>query len=288
MSEIQGKPVYGTCECKEKVQVLSVDQVTDLIQQMASNDWQVPADYIPKTSVNGVIEQHNKNEIKFWRGTTAEYDALTVEEKATYTPILTDDAKYQEIENILNSHGQSIENINSNITKMLSGDLVVGDAKKVNNLEITKDENGVLKIGDIVIPQRKNLLFDLGDVPVAYLVRNTSNEIVNNGISLNEKLVSRDKVEVQGCFMTPLTSEQIISYPYKFEFVIPDTYYSEGTMYQMYTNMYVMGEHYDIEVYFYIPDKKLMFGEISQRMISGNIQQAGYNMYVNSITKIIE
>ena len=115
MSEIQGKPVYGTCECKEKVQVLSVDQATDLIQQMASNDWQVPADYIPKTSVNGIIEQHNKDEIKFWRGTTAEYDALTEEEKATYTPILTDDAKYQQIETILNNHNQSIENINKNI-----------------------------------------------------------------------------------------------------------------------------------------------------------------------------
>lgn len=31
------------------------------------------------------------------------------------------------------------------------------NAKKVNNLEITSDANGVLKIGDIVIPQRKKL-----------------------------------------------------------------------------------------------------------------------------------
>ena len=118
MSEIQGKPVYGICECKERVQVLSVDQATDLVQQMAANGFQVPTDYIPKTSVNGVIEQHNKDEIKFWRGTKAEYDALTDEEKAIYTPIYTDDPRYQEAERRLDNHDQSIENINARLTKL--------------------------------------------------------------------------------------------------------------------------------------------------------------------------
>ena len=118
MSDIQGKPVFGICECKEKVQVLSVDQATDLIQQMAANGFQVPTDYIPKTSVNGIIEQNNKDEIKFWRGTKAKYDALTEEEKAIYTPILTDDPKYQEIETVLNQHNQSIENLDARLTKL--------------------------------------------------------------------------------------------------------------------------------------------------------------------------
>lgn len=116
MSEIQGKPVYGICACKEKVQVLSVDQVTDLIQQMAANDWQVPADYIPKTSVNGIVEQNSKDEVKLWVGTQAEYDLLPVEEQSRIFAIISDDNSLQTIENTLEQHNQSIENVNKNIT----------------------------------------------------------------------------------------------------------------------------------------------------------------------------
>lgn len=116
MSEIQGKPVYGVCACKEKVQVLSVDQVTDLIQQMAANDWQVPEDYLPKTSVNGVIEQNSKDEVKLWVGTQAEYDALTIEEQSKIFAIISDDPTLTTIETTLQQYGSSIENINSNIT----------------------------------------------------------------------------------------------------------------------------------------------------------------------------
>lgn len=116
MSEIQGKPVYGICACKEKVQVLSVDQVTDLIQQMAANDWQVPADYMPKTSVNGIVEQNSKDEVKLWVGTQAEYDLLPVEEQSRIFAIISDDNSLQIIENTLEQHNQSIENVNKNIT----------------------------------------------------------------------------------------------------------------------------------------------------------------------------
>lgn len=118
MSEIQGKPVYGTCDCKERRQVLSVEQTTDLIQQMASNEWQVPADYIPKTSVNGIIEQHNGDEVKLWIGTQAEYDALTEEEKAYYLPIISDDPTYQEIMNKIKSLNESVENVNARLDKL--------------------------------------------------------------------------------------------------------------------------------------------------------------------------
>jgi hypothetical protein len=42
------------------------------------------------------------------------------------------------------------------ITDIFENDgVTVKNTKKINNLEITQDENGVLKIGDIVIPQRK-------------------------------------------------------------------------------------------------------------------------------------
>lgn len=126
MSEIQGKPVYGICACKEKVQVLSVDQVTDLIQQMAANDWQVPEDYIPKTSVNGIVEQNCKDEIKLWVGTQAEYDNLTATEQAGIFAIISDDPTLEEIEAKLKQYGESIENINANITKYFNG-IIFGD-----------------------------------------------------------------------------------------------------------------------------------------------------------------
>ena len=112
MSEIQGKPVYGVCECNEKKQVLSIDQVTDLIQQMAANGWQVPADYIPKTSVNGIIEQHEGRELKLWIGTQAKWDEWAGDKNNVYA-IITDDPTLATINKILNEHGQSIENINS-------------------------------------------------------------------------------------------------------------------------------------------------------------------------------
>ena len=44
---------------------------------------------------------------------------------------------------------ESVKYINSSIT--------VDNSKQVNNLEIKQDENGVLKIGDIIIPQKKLL-----------------------------------------------------------------------------------------------------------------------------------
>lgn len=38
-----------------------------------------------------------------------------------------------------------------------SDGITVKNSTKVNNLEITQDENGVLKIGDVIIPQKKLL-----------------------------------------------------------------------------------------------------------------------------------
>lgn len=118
MSEIQGKPVYGICECKEQVQVLSVDQVVDLIQQMAVNDWQVPADYIPKTSVNGIVEQKSGDEIKLWIGKQAEYDALTDEEKAHKFAIITDDPALNEISTQIQNLKDAIDNLSGRLDKL--------------------------------------------------------------------------------------------------------------------------------------------------------------------------
>lgn len=162
MSEIQGKPVYGICDCKERRQVLSVDQVADLIQQMATNEWQVPDGYIPKTSVNGIIEQNHNKELIIWKGTQSEYDAWDGDKDNTY-PIITDDPTLAELKNQLSKHDLSISNAESNITKILDGKLVVPNAKNAvhavlnsdgsfSDCSIIRHENGVL---EIILPIQK-------------------------------------------------------------------------------------------------------------------------------------
>lgn len=112
--------VYGLCEANCKHRVLTVDQVTDLIQQMAANDWQVPEDYIPQTSVNGIVEQNSKDEIKLWVGTQAEYNALSTDVKNSTFAIITDDPTLRIIEDKLSQYGQSIESLNKTISAIVS------------------------------------------------------------------------------------------------------------------------------------------------------------------------
>lgn len=159
MSEIQGKPVFGVCACKEKVQVLSVDQVIDLIQQMAANGWQVPEDYLPKTSVNGIVEQNTKDEVKLWVGTQAQYDELSVEEQSRIFAIISDDPELATIEATLKQYGSSIDNINSNITDIYERLEKLGFKEGVftatssggNSLTFINDNNSITKIGKYAI-----------------------------------------------------------------------------------------------------------------------------------------
>ena len=50
-----------------------------------------------------------------------------------------------------------IKNVKVNNAGQADNATTSSNSNKVNNLEITKDENGVLKIGDIIIPQKKLL-----------------------------------------------------------------------------------------------------------------------------------
>lgn len=157
MSEIQGKPVYGVCGCKQKVQVLSVEQAIDLIQQMAANGWQVPADYVPKTSVNAVIDQNTGTELKLWIGTQAKYDALTREEKAKTFALITDDPTLANIEASLKELGLSIDAIDKKFNSSSAavfGDYIVSKKKllwsgdSMPTLQVDVDEP--LKEGDVL------------------------------------------------------------------------------------------------------------------------------------------
>lgn len=71
-----------------------------------------------------------------------------------------------------------ISNVNKVVesVKYINEDFIanvkVNDASKVNNLEIKQDENGVLKIGDIIIPQKK-LLWN-GDITSGTIALSTN------------------------------------------------------------------------------------------------------------------
>ena len=166
MSEIQGKPVYGICECKEKRQVLSVEQATDLIQQMAANNWQVPTDYIPKTSVNGIVEQHYGDELKVWVGTQAEYDALTDEEKTNCFAIISDDPAYNEIQTLLSEYGQNIKSINSNVTNIYERLRKLGfrEGSVIASPLVTATQNELKRQGNYVIGQYNGSLYLTGEM----------------------------------------------------------------------------------------------------------------------------
>lgn len=49
-------------------------------------------------------------------------------------------------------------------------DRKVADASRINNIEITQDENGVLKVGDIIIPQKKLLSSTYISIPTDSIV----------------------------------------------------------------------------------------------------------------------
>lgn len=185
MSEVSGKPVYGICGCKEKVQVLSVDQVADLIQQMASNNWQVPADYIPKTSVNGIIDQNTKKEVKLWIGTQAQYDELA--DTSNLFAIISDDPTLANLEEILKQHGQSIENINARIDKIVDGTTRIGDTTKVQGVDLSDDTSA--NFGDYIVSKKKVLYSNANGFTVSTVNKGT--------ITLSEKIKVGDILEIK-------------------------------------------------------------------------------------------
>lgn len=50
-----------------------------------------------------------------------------------------------------------IINLREVVDNLISGKTVVGNASNINSLSLKQDENGVLKVGDIIIPQKKLL-----------------------------------------------------------------------------------------------------------------------------------
>ena len=74
---------------------------------------------------------------------------------------------------------ESVKYINQNFIKNVK----VDDASKVNNLEIKQDENRVLKIGDIIIPQLE-ILYDGNTIDI-----DSNSIILNKSLNNNDRLV---------------------------------------------------------------------------------------------------
>lgn len=287
MSEIQGKPVYGVCACKEKVQVLSVDQVVDLIQQMAANDWQVPADYIPKTSVNGIVEQKSGDEIKLWIGKQAEYDALTDEEKAHKFAIITDDPTLNEITTLLNGYGQSIENINNNITKMINGDLQVGNAQNATNA--VNAENGVKNadgtFSQLVRAGDGSLLMNTFEIIPTFFPIWSGNQNIKIADGITKNLVKIDLAgfDITGKKIKIIYSEygdtaaerELILKPGSSTSYVVDAYFSTGSLMLK-----------KIDVIF--NSLGLLMGSYYEKSTGSSQTYTGFNIYVKSIFVVRE
>lgn len=102
--------------------------------------YYVNGKFIKGCSNSEIRETNSYEKLRFWVGETTEFKESAPKEGFT-VHIFTDDDTLEKIVKILNDEEQ------------------VPSATKVNNLEIKQDENGVLKIGDIIVPQKK-LLYD--------------------------------------------------------------------------------------------------------------------------------
>lgn len=175
---------YVLDDNNNKVIAYSAEEVLSVLEQAIADgslaDLVADAAFVTKLKccVSG-----QTNKIAFV--TEAQYNELaaagTVENGVYY--YITDDTTLDSINEILTELQTRVGDIegilptlNENVNKIVSGEQSVGNATKVNNLEITQDENGVLKIGDIIIPQKK-LIFESAESKQYYQIPITNNVI---------------------------------------------------------------------------------------------------------------
>lgn len=140
------KNVYALDEGKNSWLTMTKEQILTAITQAVNEGTisDIDAGFITKLQ-----EMNAQGVVQFWFGTMAEFQALTDKDENTLY-LFTDDPTVDDIE-------QAITELEEKIEDMTDGTTAVENAKNVNNLEIKRDENGVLKIGNTIIPQKKVL-----------------------------------------------------------------------------------------------------------------------------------
>lgn len=188
--------------------------------------WQV------KIDANGAtITANNTNNTEYY-SVYIEIDLSASDDKKVYLKSTYDTADFPVI-----SEGDDISIIHTGIARMelyrfvlsqgnisdvesrfnlLNGDVlnaknaeIAENAHKINNLELKQDENGILKIGDIIIPQKK-LLWN-GDV---YYNQLTTNLNAIYSITLSEAVKKGDILEiVWGCGNGSIVNDALVYSP---------------------------------------------------------------------------
>ncbi len=162
--------VYGFCDANCKHRVLTKDQTESLIQEMAANGFEVPENFKPTTAVNGVVEQNTGKTLKFWVGTTYEWNTWTGDKTDVY-PIKTDDNTENHIiktfNEFLNGTTKVPKAINADYAQYASEDTSKGTIEeRLTNLGfkkgsislssgITASENILTRQGNYVIGKLK-------------------------------------------------------------------------------------------------------------------------------------
>lgn len=133
------KNVYAQDSGKNNFLTMTREQILTAITQAVNEGTigDIDAGFVTK-----IQEMNNQGVVKLWVGTSSEFTAIAAKDENTLY-LLTDDTTVDDIE-------QAFKNIEEGISP-------VGNAQKINGIELKYDENGVLKIGDIIIPQKKLL-----------------------------------------------------------------------------------------------------------------------------------
>lgn len=143
--------VYAVCDNNCHWETMTKEQIITAIEQALETGkvGDVDAGFITK-----IKETNASGTLQFWIGTTAEYNAIATKDAATLY-ILTDDSTADDF----NALAEKVNGlISGSVTAAYAAEAAhAANAAKVNDIEITRDSNGVLKIGDTIIPQKKVL-----------------------------------------------------------------------------------------------------------------------------------
>ena len=144
------RTVYVICDANCKWEGMTKEQILTAIVQAVEGGAITDVD----TGFVRTIRTINGQPLRFFVGEQSEYDALTDEEKHGLFAIITNDTTK---EGILEAVEEALEKANALERGLLGGSIVPKNSHSVNGLQITRDINGVLKIGTTIIPQKFTL-----------------------------------------------------------------------------------------------------------------------------------
>lgn len=150
------KNVYALDAGKNSFLTMTKEQILAAITQAVSTGEikDIDAGFVTKLQ-----EMNKQGVLQVWVGTMAEFEALE-EKREDMLYLFTDDPTVTDIEG-------ELKNLETQIKNIVDGNTVVKKAEaattadkatnalKINDMQLTRSDDGVLKIGDVIIPQKK-------------------------------------------------------------------------------------------------------------------------------------